>query len=89
MEIETQKIMNAIHNNWLKKRQEKETIERKQAAARKKIEQKEKRQEKVWLLSLVFIMIVTLILFGIWENKNVKDCMKEGYSETFCRYAGE
>lgn len=89
MEIETQKIMNAIHNNWLKKKQENEVKERKQEAARKKKEQKEKRQDRVWLISLVFIMAVMLILFGIWEDKHVKDCMEKGHSETFCRYAGE
>lgn len=89
MEIETQKIMNGIHNNWLKKRQEIEAKEKQQEVARKKKEEKEKRQERFWLISLVFAMIVILVLYGIWNNKQVKDCMEKGHSETFCRYAGE
>ena len=79
---ETNKMMNIIHDNCKKEK----AIRQIQKEIKNKKEKQAKRKEMICLL---VAMVVVLVLLGIYTNKQVKDCMDDGYSETFCKYAGE
>ena len=75
---ETKKMLEIIHNNC-----------RKQKVERIKKEKKEQKQSKLLVIGLGVLFIATLIVYNVYCEKSVNDCMKRGSSETFCRYAGE
>lgn len=77
---ETKEMLEIIHNNRNKVYQENVKANIK----------KEKKQRNI---KAIIICIAALTLLGIlaynFNEKQVKNCMEDGYSETFCRYAGE
>ena len=79
---ESKKMLEIIHTNRNKVYEEntkKEEIKTK----------KEKRTRRIELLVLGILLITTMLIYGIYSHKHIKSCMEDGYSETFCRYAGE
>ena len=79
---ETERMMNIIHTN----------CKRKQLANMEKEEnckKREKKQQRRTLVILAILFVATLVILGIYTNKQVKGCMDQGNSYEFCRYAGE
>lgn len=79
---ESKKMLEIIHNNC---KQEREIRQVKEELKNKK----EKRARRIELTIIVVALIGLLTVYGLYKDKQVKDCMSGGYSETFCRYAGE
>lgn len=79
---ESDKMLEIIHENCRKER-EKRNIS--------KIENKKNlhKGDKKLMFILVFLFIAMLVSFVIYNEKSIKNCMKTGRSEIFCRYAGE
>ena len=50
---------------------------------------KEKKQRRIEIILLSLLGIAILTALHIYTEKQVKNCMADGYSENFCRYAGE
>ena len=79
---EDEKMLEIIHENCKKeqnKREVRESIKQK----------KEKNRRRIELICLVVAFIVILILGCMYNERQVKNCMEQGGSENFCRYAGE
>ena len=79
---ETERMMNIIHANCKRKQLAKMENE-------KNIQKREKKQRRIELIGLAIILITTLVIIGIFTNKQVKGCMEQGGTYEFCRYAGE
>lgn len=56
-------------------------------------EEQEKKLDKKFKVILTISCLVAIMLVGIvackYTERQVKNCMESGKSETFCRYAGE
>lgn len=84
-----EKLMNAIHRNCkLTQIENNEKVQLEEIAKKESI-RKDKKRARIETFCLLLIFISLLIIFGIQRNKEIKDCMKRGHSETFCKYAGE
>ena len=79
---ETEKMLEIIHNNRNKLYKENKEKEEKRI-------NKEKKQRRKELIILAVIGFALLIALHVYTERQVKGCMEDGYSENFCRYAGE
>lgn len=90
---EEQKVLNKIHEQNkreymnIQMSRQLEEIAKKESQFSKLESQ---RKKTILLKVLLGIAIITIIFLGFkYNEKQVSNCMKEGNSETFCRYAGE
>lgn len=79
---ESEKMLDIIHENCKKEQNKREIKEAKK-------EKKEKRNRRIELICLAVAFVVILILGCMYKERQVKNCMEQGGSENFCRYAGE
>ena len=79
---ETEKMLDIIHKNRNKIYNERQAKE-----------EKEKKEDKRFKVILTIGCLVAMLLVGVvackYTERQVKNCMESGKSETFCRYAGE
>lgn len=70
-------MLEAIHENKLKTQELKKMII--------KMEEKRiKRQERNLLLMCGLTFIILIIVLLLFSNRNMDDCLKKGYSESYC-----
>lgn len=46
-------------------------------------------KEKKEMIILALLGIAILTALHVYREKEIKNCMADGFSENFCRYAGE
>ena len=73
---ESEKMLEIIHKNHKMKQLE-----------NRKVEQKQKRNK--FLVFGIIAAIVILVAGFMYNEKQISNCMNDGFSESFCRYAGE
>ena len=83
---ETEKMFNVIHDNRKKVYDQK--IEAEEEARKK--EKKETRKNNIKRIFIGFILTTLIVsLAYLFNEKEIRNCMEDGYSENFCRFAGE
>ena len=75
---ESQKMLNIIHNNCKKEQERIATMEK-----------NNKKRDIKTIVFLIIGILITLTLIGLINKHNLETCIKNGGTETFCRYAGE
>lgn len=50
----------------------------------KKQKRKQKISDMIWILACLSVVIVLISIVGIQTKKDIKKCLKNGYSENYC-----
>ena len=79
---ETNKMFNIIHQNCKEKQ-----MQRKVAEIEKEKNSKKREYKNIAILVVLTLAVITL--FFVHQEREIKNCMDQGGSEAFCRYAGE
>lgn len=86
---EEKKIFKAIHDQHRDRMLMDKGREYLKQKKRERELKKEKRDTIIGYVALGLILIGLITVLSLYTEKSVQKCMSEGYSENFCRYAGE
>lgn len=77
---ESQKMLNIIHNNCKKEQDRVAKMENKKSR---------KKRDIKGIIILIILLALILGIIALINKHNLETCIKNGGSETFCKYAGE